>query len=360
LWKAAALFERAVAPSKDPPIFNSWIGGQLMQSKGTFMSKSTKPSPARLKQIIHRQNPPGFGSQYIPAIKANREEAPARSRPAWVWWARAERDLSTLSSVELEVLVVCLYNSSVWEVHDQRMLPTLPSPHPLHGHPKASGMILPPLRGTVDVADALGMLKFHPVIRVPAEDLESEDVPFPFIGDLLLFLEDHHGPYNVNLNIKSDKREFEISELDGALRGNRARNSEAKTKARHTIEARLYSDVGIRTLQLSKRDYDDHVVWNLLQIFGWHARRHPFNIHQVERITKTFNGSFATGEPAIEVAWTLCADYRWQLYDIKTVLHQAIWNRQIRIDLFQPFLFDRPLIPERRDVLTVYSEWFKR
>lgn len=325
------------------------------------MSKLTRPSAARLKQIIQRQDPPGFGKSYVPSIKANREEAPSKSRPAWIWWGRVERDLSALSSIELAVLLICLYNKSVWEIHDQRMLPTSPRPHPLCGHPKAAGMILPPLRGTIDVADSLGLLKFHPVIRVPIEgSVETEIVPFAWVGDFLLFLEDYQGPYNVNLNIKSDEREFEISEIDGALRGNRARRSQAKTTARHLVEEHLYADAQIRTMQLSKKDYDENVVANLAQIYGWQKSNDPFNTSQREEIVARFNGSFATGESPIEVAWAICTRHGWQLNHIKSVLYKAIWDRQIRVDLFQPFLIDRPLQPERRDVLEVYSDWFRR
>ena len=182
------------------------------------MSKLTRPSPYRLAQIIQRQDPPGFGANYVPAIKASREEAPPRSRPAWVWWERVGRDLSTLSSVERSMLMPCLYNPSLWEVHEQRMLPTMPRPHPLNGHPKACGLILPPMRGTVDVADSLGLLRFHPLVSVPIDpgSNECERVPFPWMGDLLLFLEDADGPYNVNLDIKWDPKEFEQAGIDMA------------------------------------------------------------------------------------------------------------------------------------------------
>ena len=303
------------------------------------MSKLTRPSPYRLAQIIQRQDPPGFGANYVPAIKASREEAPPRSRPAWVWWERVGRDLSTLSSVERSMLMPCLYNPSLWEVHDQRMLPTMPRPHPLSGHPKASGLILPPMRGTVDVADSLGLLRFHPLISVPIDPRsnECERVPFPWVGDLLLFLEDADGPYNVNLDIKWDPKEFEQAGIDMELHGTRAEKSREKVKARHAIEAQLYADVGIPTHHLSRADYDDHVVANLTQLFLWHPRKDPFNHTQRVDIVGLFNQSMVTGEPPIEIAWALCARYGWQLYDVKIVLHQAIWRRQIRIDLFQPF-----------------------
>lgn len=326
------------------------------------MSKLTRPSPTRLAQIIQRQDPPGFGPNYVPAIKASREEAPPRSRPAWVWWEPAGRYLSTLSSVERAILLIALHHPGVWEVHDQRMLPPMPRPHPLSGHPKAVSLNLPPMRGTVDVSDSLGLLRFHPLIRVPVGpgSNEFEKVPFPWVGDLLLFLDDEQGPYNVNLNIKGDAQQFEQADIEMKLQGTRAKKSREKSKARHAIEAQLYADVGIPTHQLSRANYDDHVVANLHQLYLWHRRKAPFTDAQRMEIVGQFHRTLVTAEPVVEVAWTLCARYGWQLYDVKIVLHQAIWKRQIRIDLFQPFLFDQPLLPEQKDVLAVYGDWFKR
>lgn len=326
------------------------------------MSKLTRPSPTRLTQIIQRQDPPGFGPNYVPAIKATREEAPQRSRPAWVWWEHVGRELSTLSSVERAILLICLYHPGVWEVHDQRMLPPMPRPHPLSGHPKAGGLNFPPMRGTVDVSDSLGLLRFHPLIKVPVEPGSNEfkKVPFPWIGDLLLFLDDEQGPYNVNLDIKWDAKEFEQANIDIELHGTRAKQSQGKVKARHAVEAKLYADAGIPTHQLSHTDYDDHVVANLHQLYLWHSRKTDFNDTQCTEIVGLFNQSMLTGEPAIEIAWALCARYGWQFDDVKVVLHHAIWNRQIRIDLFRPFLFDMPLCPEKVDILAAYGAWFRR
>ena len=47
-------------------------------------------------------------------------------------------------------------------------------------------------------------------------------------------------------------------------------------------------------------------------------------------------------------------------YECKIEMYQSIWQRQLRIDLFQYFFFDHALIPESRDVLDLYGEWFKR
>ncbi|WP_205734188.1 hypothetical protein [Acidovorax kalamii] len=45
---------------------------------------------------------------------------------------------------------------------------------------------------------------------------------------------------------------------------------------------------------------------------------------------------------------------------MKNVLEQGIWNRSIRVDLFEPVLLDRPLKREREDPVFVYGDWFSR
>ncbi len=326
------------------------------------MEKSTRPSPSRLQEILRRQDPPGFATQYRPAIKASREEAPSRSRPAWVWWEPAGRYLSTLSSVERSILMVCLYNDHLWEVHDQRMLPAVPRPHPLSAHPKAEGMILPPMRGTVEIAESLGVLPFHPIVRVPKQNgaRKFDTVPFPWIGDFLLFLEDAQGPYCVNLTVKGHAGEFEQADTD-VVKGNaQRRHAQDKAFARHTVEQLLYADVGIRTVRLTQADYDPEVVASLTQLCLWHNRKTPFNSEQDQTILDNFRAALANGVPPLEVFVALSARFGWTVYTLKIALFQAIWRRDLRVDLFSPIFLDRPLQPETRDVLAVYRDWFRR
>ena len=49
------------------------------------MGKEIYPKLSRLNEILRRQDPPAWGPTYDPAIRAIREEAPPRSRPAQVW-----------------------------------------------------------------------------------------------------------------------------------------------------------------------------------------------------------------------------------------------------------------------------------
>lgn len=64
--------------------------------------------------------------------------------------------------------------------------------------------------------------------------------------------------------------------------------------------------------------------------------------------------------PAYLTARRLAALFKLRPEDVMVVLYQAIWNRQVRVNLFRPVLADAPLRPEREDVLTRYANWFAR
>jgi hypothetical protein len=323
------------------------------------MGKFTRPSEARLAQIIQRQDPPRFGSTYDPAIRACREEAPQWSRPAWVWWDKVKRELSTLSLVERCVLMLCLHNPRLWEVHDQRMLPMWSRPHPLTGHPRASKLTLPPMRGTMEIARVLGVERCHPVVKIRKEDNANayEYTAFPWVGDMLLFLEDDFGPYCVNLDIKDVPEAFDVP-FDGSRR--RSKRAVEKAKARHAIEQQLYADVGIRTVRLTRKDYHEGLISNLTALHLWHKRKSNLNEEQKQEIVDNLRAGLANGEAPIEVAFALTARHGWTQEQIKIVAHTAVWRRELRVDLFRAFLFDHPMRPEACDPLDLYSHWFAR
>lgn len=102
------------------------------------MGEPRKMTAARLAEILRRQREPQFGRGYDPSIRATREEAPAGSRLAKVWSPQIERVVHTISLPEKHTLALLLYCPSLFEMQEQRMLPFIPAPHPLHGHPSAS------------------------------------------------------------------------------------------------------------------------------------------------------------------------------------------------------------------------------
>ena len=325
------------------------------------MGASRHLTRARLNEILRRQNPPRFGTGYEPAIKATREEAPSISRPAWVWSEFLGRYISTLSGPERSFLPLALYSPALFELQEQRMLPFLPANHPLHGHPFAVGMHLPAFRGTISVADELGVFHFHPIIPAPRGDssAEAQAVPGCWIGDFLFFLRDARGPYCVNVSVKDRRDAFRTPTIGLTPKTNLKRALQAEA-ARHLIEERLYRDVGIPTQQVAAEELDPIVVDNLQQLLLWQKRGHELDDERVEGIVEAFKDGLAAGASALAVIRALEVSEGLSEEAVKTVLYQAIWNRRLRIDLFRRFWLDEPMEPEVRDVLDVYGDFFRR
>lgn len=323
------------------------------------MGKTTRPSAARLRQILKRQDPPAWGKDYIPAILATREEAPAGSRPCQILAPKLGRTIHTLSSVETDIALIALYHPRLVNLHEQRMLACLPTTHPLRGHPRTQGITYPVARGTVAVAEAINSLEYHSTIKVPDPDSPTDlyDVPFPYIGDFLLFLEDQQGLFCVNWTVKASADQFS-NPFDERIRRNEVR-AQAKVEARHAIEKIYYADLEIPTYPLTRDSYNQDVVKNLAQIYGWQTR--PISVHPdlVSSVVDRFNAGLMNQARPVDVITILSRETDLSPSAIKAVFYKAVWDRQLRPDLFQPLLMDQPLLPETRDVLEIYHSWFK-
>jgi hypothetical protein len=323
------------------------------------MADFRKQNESGLKKILGRQSPPQWGAGYEPAIKATREEAPSLSRFAEIWSTKLGRYIHCLSTNEEHVLYVILYNPQVFEIQEQRMLPMLPAPHPLAGHPLAANLELKPLPGTVQVAEDLGALDYHPTLTARA-DQGTEVIPAPWVGDFLIFLQDaDQGPYCVNLTIKQSLRDFEVPRV-GVTASTDLKRAALRERARHQVEQKMYEQAGIRTVRIAGERLNMVVISNLMQIYGWCKRSHNLSLTEVDVVVDYFNRSLQAEISAAAATYYICRELGFSIVGIKTVMYQAIWARKIRIDLFQTFFFDRPMVPEHKDVLADHAEWFRR
>ncbi|MEW8509191.1 MAG: hypothetical protein AB2598_21135 [Candidatus Thiodiazotropha sp.] len=324
------------------------------------MSKTTKPNIGRLREILRRQDPPGWNKDYIPAILAERAEAPPKSRFARVWSPVFHRHIHVLSGVELAVLFIILYYPRLFELQEQRMLAMEPRPHPLEGHPAVSVEDLPLLQGTVAVASRIGCLDFHPTIYVPDELEELIPAPFPWIGDFLLFLFDEAGHYCVNLTVKDDHEDFGCSTIKEQPVRNPEKD-EGKTKARHAIEEIYYRDANIPTIRIVKKDLPKKLIGNLRRIYLSFCK--PVNVHDDirKRFLDRLQGSLLTEVPPLEAFLSMKLQFDIPIPVQKILMEQAIWRRELRVELFgDPILPDQPLLPEKRDVVKEFAHWFIR
>ncbi|MGX9732482.1 hypothetical protein ACWYXO_17890 [Janthinobacterium aestuarii] len=328
------------------------------------MGYLTRPSAARLKQIHNRQDNPGWGKDYVPAIKATREEAPSGSRPALTYSGKLQRDVHTLSKVETETLLIGLYCPKVFDLHEERMLAYLPCTHPLAVHPRTRHLSWPNSRGTLAAAEELSALRCHPTIKVadPEFDGELMEIPFPLIGDFLWFLEDKDGCYCVNWTIKGSREDFAIKSHFNSpvIPTTKAASAAWKASMRHGVEEIYYSDFGIRTQRISRDDYSRDLANNLSQIFGWIYRPVTLPMAAQKKILNWLRLALSSGIPPFQMWSELASTEQLYLDDVKYVMYRSIWERQLKVDLFQPIHIDWPLLPEKRDVLDVYAEWFRR
>lgn len=317
-------------------------------------------TPERRDLILSRQQDWQWGDVYVPSIMATKEEAPPGSRPSGLSFNKFGREIQLLSEPERFVTLVALHHPNLIDLHEEKMLPTSASPHPLEGHPTMVGKFLPPMRGTVVISEELDCLDLHPKVSVP--DPREPDtkmwVPFPYIGDLLLVMAGQQGTYCINWTVKNGEEDFSRTQTLNRRRKNSELDAR-KAIARHQIEDLNYRDAGIRTVRVTRDTFDIRVVINLQTCFGYLKQELTLSDEQREEIIDKFRTAMDLGIPGNEVIQILTERGRYSPHECRTVLYQALWNRTIRIDLFSPILINLPLKPEQRDVLEVYSSFFE-
>ena len=319
-------------------------------------------SAARLRTIFERQDIARWGSEYQPSILATPQEAPSISHASILTSGKLGRGVHTLSVSERHFALLALYHPGLVDLHDQMMLSPGPRVHPLFGCPNLIAPDLPSIKGLIDVADRLGYLNQLPRLKIgdPEDLTATRTVVFPYIGDFLIFLrtEDDLAPYCVNWSLKDTEIAFK---RPGPTVGKRLRRHEQTELilARHQIEETYHTDADIRTIRLSGDQIDPHVAANLSQLFGYHRKTLTLPVVQQQDILEKFRAAMESAVPPMEVVLLLCAQGKATSHDCRTILYRGIWERQLRVDLFQPVLIDHPLQPEQRDVLNVYADWFR-
>ncbi|WP_029920447.1 hypothetical protein [Nevskia soli] len=315
----------------------------------------------RLKRYWQRQARSAWGADYQPANRATRNEAPSRSRPTILCKKnKIGRELHAMSGQELAGILLAIYFPQLFDLNEQRILYPSAMTHPLFGHPQFPGMQLPPFKGTLAVAEALGYLQWHATVSWRSESGEQHDAPMPFVGDLLLFLVDGRGPYCLNWSIKKSAEDFSRpGPADLPIRN--PERAQAKAIARHAIEVGYYNDPEIRTVSLAGDSLDPQMISNLLQCFSWQARK-SFVSETLERKALTVLQSSAnhSSDTPTEIARHFLLRHRLWPEIFNSLMYSLIWSRQLRVDLFQPILRDRPLVSESRDVLSVHGNLFGR
>lgn len=316
----------------------------------------------RLKTIYARQNAPSWGNDYVPSILATPAEAPAISHAITLTPAKLNvRETHLLSIPERNSALLGLYHPLVCGLQEQRMLSPEPCPHPLWTFSGVEKTNLPTLKGIIDAAERLEYLDLLPRLNVSNRQQPGETITvvFPWIGDLLWAIREPTGRvYCVNWTIKDTYADFKRSA--SPRRGKATTGKESRTiLARHEIEKTYYEDAQIRTVQIADQSIDWNVSANLRQMFTHHRRSLSLTTEQREEILKKYRTAMDAGISPIEVILVFVDKGRYTEHQCRSLLFQAIWNRELRVDLFHPILINRPLRPETHDVIDVYADWFR-
>lgn len=322
-----------------------------MHKRPSFADRARR----RVQAISARQDETKWGPDYQPAIQVVRGEAPTNSNVVEFYSAKLQRPMHMLSRPETGMAALALHNENVWEVHEQHRLHPRPAPHPLANHPDWRQWPWPASSGTVNLAASLGVWRSHPMYY--DEEKEAYE-PIPWIGDFLLFLKDSEGPYLVSWDCKTSPSQHGMPG-PASFRARASNRAIAKATVREKVYQAYMAELQIPIRRVSRDDIDPDVRMNLLRLLKLHARGPDLPDSITCELANAFGEALKTGEPPVMVIRRLVREPDQWLH-AKTLLDQLIWYRKLRVDLFRPIHIDRPLNPERSDVLDVYAHLFSR
>lgn len=316
-------------------------------------------SAQRLKTILNRQSDCNWDSTYEPSILATTQEAPSISRAYTLNSKRLGREIHLLSTPERNATLLGLYHPNIIGLQEQRMLSLEPALHPLWQMPNVNRTNLPSFTGVVEVAEKLGLIDLLPMVNCVLTNGEKVVTYFPWIGDLLWAVRKQNGQiFALNWSIKSDYEDFKRSLfLQKKTRANNILST--GLMERHQIEKYYYIDANIRTHFVSDQLFDKNVIANLRQLFLHHATIITLPDELEVEIFESFKLAFEAGIAPSQVIKKFVENQKVSPFECRDILYQAIWNRELRVDLFKPILVNIPLRHEKNDVVDVYQELFQ-
>lgn len=321
-----------------------------------------RPSFALLQEILRRQaGPTRWGRDYLPSYAITDRECPQGTRPSCLADPNLNRATHLQAQTERVFFLLARHHPNLLDLHEQKMLFFSAAAHPLSSHPAALGLQLPGLRGTLEIADELGKLKDHVMVRAPKDHpvFQGKLLPFPYVGDHLLYLQDSAGPYCVNWSIKACWEDFHRPY--GRRRTVTPKDQE-KAEFRHALERLYYWDGEIPTHQLVPSLIDWELSTNLLNLYYWFARS-PLNARAIaikNEVEAWYVEQLPAGRLMHDHAKLAAQNFGIDVYDAKLILKSGIFTRKIRVELFCVVADNLPLMPERHDPFSVYAEWFRR
>lgn len=319
-----------------------------------------KLTVSRIQKMLDRQFPPRWGLDYIPAQLATAAEKPSITKSSMFHSAKFQRYMHAIASTELPFIALALMHPALFELKEQWALSPAPYTHPLVGHPRTAGLLLPSTEGSVAVAVRLGLVKSHPRVLARAKqgDNPAQWSTGLLLRDLLLFMEDEQGPYCVDWDIKKQEGDHgQPGPSPAHQRGSAGRIRSAAAK--DAIYVECMRELGIRSVRVANTQLPRHLKNNLSRLAFAHSQDINLSPALYAMVLDEFREAIVKGVPPNVVIDDL-GQRGVSSYEARRVLEQGVWYRQLKIDLFSYWVNDEPMVPERLHPLDVYVDWFKR
>ncbi|NUT74136.1 hypothetical protein HNO86_03660 [Pseudomonas sp. C1C7] len=228
---------------------------------------------------------------------------------------------------------------------------------PLRGHPLGKGTFPAPVRGTVDIAKEIGFK--HHMFVFESPDGKRQTMPFPYQGDLLLYMKGHDGiPYAVNWTVKDREQAFWERRSSKPKTPVQRKKDLDHAELRAELERAYYASAGIRTVQVSLDKVESAVIANLNMLFVVHGVPLTHDQSLLEDFSAEVSEAVQAGTPVAYVA--IQYGERWGGRDqFIARIYQDIWNRKLILNFFSPILIDHPFDTEGGDLFSVYGSLFE-
>lgn len=311
----------------------------------------------RFELILNRQSRFKWGGTYVPSTLAVPREAPKGSRISRLNSRKLGRAIHVLSTPERVFAQLALYHPELIDIHEQKMLSPVTTVHPLHGHPLVSGYFPTPMTGTLEIAKSIGFK--HHEIAVDLPDGQRKKLPFPYQGDLLLFMRKGTGaPYAVNWSVKDVRSAFTERRVSKAKTPLQQKKDQEHARLRAQLEYEYYSRAGIETHQVSLDLLPESLIANLDLLFAMHGLPLTLDPNLLDDFSQEMGSLFEKGLPISDLANRYGA--RWGFRgQFLARFYQDIWDRKLAVCLFEPILIDHPLCKRKEDLLEVYGALFE-
>jgi hypothetical protein len=294
---------------------------------------------SRVKRLAARQPCSSWSQDYQPATRATRQEAPAWSIPRILRGkVKVKRDLHAMSSVEGDALLVALYEPSVVDIHEQKVLQFDASPNPMVNHPLLAAKNVQNLPGMYWAYQQLEAEDLYPIIKQKG----AYALPDLLEGDLLLYVAGSSGLHCVNWTVKRHLDQFAIRRLEVPRELQTPEEAE-KAMLRHAAEELYYQAADIPTIRVTKDTFPNRYISNLRRCYISRSRLTGTLVRHLPDAALLLNNVRGTGDTGVSVGSYFCRKRNITSAEWVVIFFSVIWEKHVPVDMFSPLFIDRPL-----------------